>query len=113
MSLALDVLLWSAVLTLSSVGLTIIVRNAPWVRDQVQEMRKPWACNVCMPLYTGAVLCGAAWYATRCDWRMLSATYLPAYALTNIVLDRLARPPGPPLIPAEFLGSDEEDVRPN
>ena len=51
----------SIIVALSSVALAIILRNAPIIRDLVQEMKKPWACNVCLPLYLAA-LCTAGLY---------------------------------------------------
>jgi hypothetical protein len=99
----LDALLASVLTALGAVGLTTIVRNAPVVRGWVQEAKKPWACNVCMPIYTVAVL--LAWPAFGVEswsgWH--AAVPLAAYALSNLLLDRMSRPPGPPHIPKEFL----------
>jgi hypothetical protein len=32
-----------------------------------------------------------------------AAAYLPGYAVANVALKRMSRPPGPPNIPKEFL----------
>jgi len=109
---ALAVLMWACIVTLAATALTIIVRNAPWVRDRVDEAKKPWACNVCMPLYTCAVAAGGL-CALLGRWEY-ALTYLPAYALTKVVLDKLSEPPGePPMLVPEDSTSEsdlEEDL---
>jgi hypothetical protein len=102
----LELLLTSLLVSLSAVALTVILRNAPIIRTWVFEVRKPWACNVCMPLYTCAAVVGLLAYLHR-DLHVLLA-YLPAYALTNVALDRMAQPPGPPHIPAEMFDAEDE-----
>jgi hypothetical protein len=103
-----EAFLESLLVALSATALAIILRNAPWVRDQVQEMKKPWACNVCLPLYLCAVCVGGLYALTRNAHVLLS--YLPSYALTYVILEKLARPVGPPLIPAEmFLPAEEAE----
>lgn len=90
-----DLLMWALLSGLGAVGLTIILRNAPVVRGWVRDGRKPWACNVCMPLYTAAALLSVAiWWAG--DWSYAVA-YPGAYAVGYMALDRITRPPaGPP-----------------
>lgn len=106
----LDLLLWSFLVALAATGLTIILRNAPVIRGWMFELRKPWACNVCMPLYTSAALLAPMAYQTR-DWS-LGFVYLGAYFLSHITLEGMSRPPaaGPPPIP-QLLDLDdiEED----
>lgn len=87
----LETLLTSIVVALSSVGLTVILRNAPIIRRWVFEMKKPWACNICMPLYTCAAVVGVLFYLHRDLSVFLS--YLPAYALAFMTLEAIARPP--------------------
>lgn len=105
----LELLLTAVLVALSAVALTVILRNAPVIRTWVFELRKPWACNVCMPLYTCAAVAGGLAYLQR-DPRVLLA-YLPAYALTNVALDRLAKAPNTPFIPPEFLEEDEAETK--
>ncbi len=107
---AIAVLVWACVVTLAATALTIIVRNAPWVRDRVNEAKKPWACNVCMPIYTCAAAAGGLCVLLG-RWEF-GLTYLPAYALTKVVLDKLAEPPGepPPMLVPEDSEDDAEDV---
>lgn len=69
-------------------------------------MKKPWACNVCLPLYLCFVMVGVCYGVTR-DVTVLFA-YLPAYALTFVVLEKLARPSGPPHIPKMFEALEED-----
>ena len=102
----LDLLLWSLFIALGATGLTIILRNAPIIRGWVFELRKPWACNVCMPLYTSAALLSAPILWSR-DWR-LALAFPAAYLLSHLILEKMARPPasGPPPIP-NMLGPDD------
>ncbi len=102
----LELLLTAVLVALSAVGLTVIVRNAPVVRGWVAKSRKPWACNVCMPLYTCAAVVGGL-VLLQHDLRLLLA-YLPAYALANITLDHM----GPLFIPPEMLEISEEKSEP-
>lgn len=103
----LDLLLWSLLIALGATGLTIILRNAPIIRRWVFELKKPWACNVCMPLYTSAALLAAPIYWSRNWWLALS--FPAAYLLSHLILEAMSRPPaaGPPPIP-DMLGSDED-----
>lgn len=103
---AVETLFRSLLIALSSVGLAIILRNAPIIRGWVQEMRKPWACNVCLPLYVCGVTV-AVLYGVTGDVTTLF-TYLPAYALTFVILEKLARPVGPPHIPKMFEALEED-----
>jgi hypothetical protein len=89
-----ELLGWSVLGGLGAVGLTTILRNAPIVRGWVQEMKKPWACNVCMPLYTSAAIIAVPIIQTG-EWDYALA-YPAAYALGYLVLEKMARPPGPP-----------------
>ncbi len=102
---AVNLLLWTAHIALASVGLTVILRNAPVIRTWVFEVKKPWACNVCMPLYVCALLVGALIFFSG-DWHF-GLSYLPAYALTNVSLDHMAKPPGPPVIPDDFFEDND------
>lgn len=84
--------LYTAVfVALSSVALAVILRNAPVIRTWVWEMKKPWACNVCLPLYLCAVVVGFLWLRSRDSSVLLS--YLPGYALAYITLETMSRPP--------------------
>lgn len=102
---AVETLFQSVLIALSSVGLAIILRNAPIIRGWVQEMKKPWACNVCLPLYVCAVMVGVFYAVTR-DVGVLLA-YLPAYALSYVILEKLARPPGVLHIPNDLLEPED------
>lgn len=87
----IEILYTSVFVALSSVALAVILRNAPVIRTLVWEMRKPWACNVCLPLYLCAIVVGGLWLKYhKVDVFM---AYLPSYALTFIILEAMARPP--------------------
>jgi hypothetical protein len=94
MATAGELLSWAALGGLGAVGLTTILRNAPVVRGWVQEAKKPWACNVCMPLYTSAAMIAVPIWRTG-DWSY-AAAFPAAYALGYIGLEQMSRPPGPP-----------------
>jgi hypothetical protein len=104
----LDLIFWSVLLALSAVGLTVLVRNIPIIAGLVMEAKKPWACNVCMSLYSSAFAVSmlGLWLG---NWHY-GVVYLPVYALTLIVLERMARPPGPPNIPAEFFKESDPNA---
>lgn len=102
---AMDLLAWTALAAAGAVGLTVLVRNVPFVQDWVMEAKKPWACNVCMPIYTTAAMLAIPIWQTG-DWRY-AAAYLPAYGLAYTGLQRMAQPPGPPVIPADLLTEDD------
>jgi hypothetical protein len=104
---ALDFLLWSLLYALAATGLTLILRNAPVIRGWVQEMKKPWACNLCMPLYTSAAIIAPAAYYSR-DGRY-GLVYLATYLLSHLMLEKMARPPGPPPIPTSLLLDMDDD----
>lgn len=97
----LETLFQSLVVALSAVGLTVVLRNAPIIRTWVFQMKKPWACNVCLPLYLCALGVGSL-YALSRDLKTLLA-YLPAYAIAYLVLEKMSRPPTKdPFVPEEF-----------
>lgn len=102
---AVETLFRSLLIALSSVGLAIILRNAPVIKNWVQEMKKPWACNVCLPLYLCFVMVGVFYGVSR-DATVLLA-YLPAYAMSYVILEKLARPPGPLHIPHSLMEPDD------
>ena len=102
----LDLLTWSLFAGLGAVGLTVIIRHAPIIRGWVQAAKKPWACNVCMPLYMTALMVVGPLIQSH-DWCYLWA-YPGGYAFAYIVLEKMSRPPpGPPKIPKEFLTEEE------
>jgi hypothetical protein len=96
-----ETFLQSILVALSAIGLVVILRNAPVIRGWVQAAKRPWACNVCLPLYVCAALVGGLYHLTRDPYVLL--TYLPSYALSYLVLEKLgARPYAPPILPSEF-----------
>lgn len=103
---AFAVFVWAVVIAFAATALTVIVRNAPVIQRWVFEMRKPWACNVCMPLYTCALLVGGLCWLHESLIFMLS--YLPAYLVSKALLDRMAEAPNDPEIPAMFHTASEE-----
>ena len=101
----LETLLTSLYVALSAVALTTILRYAPIIRVWVREMKKPWACNICMPLYTCAAVVGGLFYLHHDESVFLS--YLPAYALTYMTLEAVARPPSTAPTFMELKDSEE------
>lgn len=101
----LDLVLTTLLVAAGAVGLTIIVRNAPGVRRWVQEAKKPWACNVCMALWTTLVVDMLFVIVLRAEH--LGLAFLPAYALAFNALQRMAKAPEPPTVFS--LPEDSED----
>jgi hypothetical protein len=108
MPTAFEILVQGIVLAFSVVGMTVILRNAPIIRTWVFQMKKPWACNVCLPLW----LCGGALAFMLGFTQKLSFifVFLPGYALSYMILEAMARPPKMPFIPAEFDIEEPETV---
>lgn len=108
----LDLLLWSLLTAFGATGLTIILRNAPIIRRWVFDLRKPWACNVCMPLYTIAVVLLVTPTHLR-GWASHALVFLAAYLLSHLILEVMSRPPasGPPTIPRLLDLDDTEDTK--
>lgn len=98
---AQDLLWWSLLAGLGSVGLTVILRNAPVINRWVAEAKKPWACNVCMPLYTSAALLAVP--VTQSGDMRYAMAFPASYALSYLILQHSSKPPGPPKIPDEFF----------
>lgn len=103
---AIDALLWTVFMSLASVAFVIIVRNAPFVRGWVAAAKRPWSCNICMPLYVCAALTGVVFYVSR----DLSAViyYLPTYTLTHFILEYMSKAPSEPFIPTDLLDLDDD-----
>ena len=100
----------SIIVALSSVALAIILRNAPIIRDLVQEMKKPWACNVCLPLYLAALCTAGLYFYSPWDWTIVYA-YLPGYALSYLILEYIGLPKTP-FIPPALVELDDGDDTP-
>jgi hypothetical protein len=93
-----DLFWWAMVGGLGAFGLTTILRSTPGIAGLVRQGKKPWACNVCMPLYTAAAMTAVPIWWTG-DWSYAVA-YPGAYAVGYMALDRATRPPpGRPKFP--------------
>lgn len=95
----IDLLVWTALVALAIPGVVQAVRALPWVSRRVFENVKPWACDICMSFWIGALATiGAA--ALAHDLRVL-AVAPPAYTIALLVLRVLQAPHGeaPPLEP--------------
>lgn len=97
------------IVALSTVALTVILRNAPVIRDWVDQLKKPWACNVCLPLYLCALSTGALYFYSPWDWTIVYA-YLPAYALSYLILEKFLNRPTAPFIPQVFMDEGDPGV---
>lgn len=109
MTFTLEVLLRSFLLALSVVGMTVILRNAPIIRTWVFQMKKPWACNVCLPIW----LCGCALAFLLGYTQNLSFLFifLPGYAISYLILEAMARPPKTPFMSVDALQDQEIEPR--
>lgn len=106
----IDALLMSALVATAATGLTVILRHAPIIRGWVFEMKKPWACNVCMPLYTCAVVLSTLVWKNPQPIHAVVA--LAAYTLSHVFLEAMSRPPpeGPPSFTDEEMGFPSVDA---
>lgn len=99
----LTILLWSLILGATAAGLSVIIRSLPFIKRWVQEGRKPWACDVCMPVWTVVPLV-LLLFIWRQDIQLLLVVG-PAYPCAMWILMRLTDPVGPPPMP-ELEDSD-------
>jgi len=84
----LETLIAALWIGLSSASLTILVRNAPLFSRWTQSGIKPFACDVCMSLWTTLSFTLVAQYygfVTMLSW-------LPAYAVAKWAMGRLMDP---------------------
>lgn len=104
MASAGEILSWAVLGGLGAAGLTVIIRNAPVVNRWVEEAKKPWACNVCMPLYTSAAMLAIP--VTQSGDMRYAAAFPASYLIGYALLKSLAKPPGPP--PSFSLPEDSD-----
>ena len=97
---------WSVLSAFGAASITTILRQIPGISSLVAKNKKPWACNVCMPLYTVPLMVAIPIYLTG-QWRYAVAI-LPAYAGANILLEHLSRQ-APPTIPADLFGDNDPE----
>ena len=101
----LDIMLWSILLGATSVGITVALRALPFVKVWIQEMRKPWACDVCMSFWTVGLLgLGLAWWQQQPELLVVCG---PAFPWALWVLCKVTEPKGPP---PPLEDSDEEVI---
>lgn len=85
-------IVWTILVGLGIPGIVLAVRKLPWVDVRVLEGVKPWACNVCMSFWTGAILVlGAAAVASELA---VLAVAPPAYTIALGVLRWFEEPSG-------------------
>ena len=95
-----DLLLWSLAVGSTSAGLTTAIRALPLVQRWMFERRKPWACDVCMSVWTVAGLSLGVASGLHDTALVLSAG--PAYPWALWVLRVIGEPRGgPPMPPLE------------
>lgn len=98
----LDLLLMALLVGLSSAGLTIVVRHAPFIRGWVERGIKPWACDVCMTFW-GVLIFTAALQLKEPQalW-----VWFVSYTIGKYSLRKLTDPEG---VPPGLIPSDSED----
>jgi hypothetical protein len=52
----LHIVLWSLLVGATSAGMTVAIRALPLVKKWIEQMKKPWACDVCMSFWTVGLL---------------------------------------------------------
>jgi hypothetical protein len=87
-------IVWTVLVGLGIPGIVLAARALPWVDTRVLAGVKPWACDICMSFWTGAVLVlGAAAIAGALE---VLAVAPPAYTIALVVLRHLQAPHGAP-----------------
>jgi hypothetical protein len=98
----ISLLTWAVFVSLGIPGVVLAVRKLPGVDTKVLAGVKPWACDVCMCFWVGAILTLEA-AAVAWDLRVL-AVAPPAYTLALLLLRVMQAPhgaPPPPDLPEE------------
>lgn len=83
-----ELLLTSLLAGLSSAALIVLLRAAPFIRTWTQQGTKPWACDVCMSLWTTLAVMAFLWRHLDASW----LSWLPAYAVAKWTVGRLMDP---------------------
>jgi hypothetical protein len=105
-----EILLTAVWVGLSSATLTCILRFAPVIHRWVLAGKKPWVCDVCMTLWTVALITTGLYYA---GFKAALAASAPGYAIGKWMLMRLTDPQGPPpVIPPDLDEDEGSDDRP-
>jgi hypothetical protein len=93
----LPILLWALLVGATAAGMIVALRVMPGIRGLVKEGKKPWACDICMPVWTvGPLTALLAWWQNDV---LLICVAGPAYPLAMWLLRRLTDPPEhPPLL---------------
>jgi len=90
----LDLLAWAVGLGSTAAGIVLAVRALPAVRRAMVQLKKPWACDLCMSFWTvGALSLGLAVW--KVDAQLLLSAG-PAYPLALQLLRMLQEPANPP-----------------
>lgn len=107
------VLLWSVVLGLGSVAVTRCVRALPPFAGWTMQLKKPWACDICMTFWGVVGLASMAFwwgeplrtllFAGPCAWTVGFAVLRPLSAPTSLP------PPFASLLPVD-TGEETEDA---
>lgn len=75
-------------------GVVVAVRALPPIEREVDELKKPWACDICMCFWSTAILVlFAAMVLWRADVLLVAG---PAYPLSMVYLRFVQAPPIPP-----------------
>ncbi len=94
-------LLWALMVGATAAGLTVALRALPLIARQVEALRKPWVCDICMSFWTTAlIVVGLALWQHNVELVVVAG---PAYPWAMWVLRVLTGPRegGPPLPPLE------------
>lgn len=94
-------IVWTVLVGLGIPGIVLAVRALPWVDARVLAGTKPWACDICMSFWTGAVLVLGAVAVSR---EFVVFVVAPAaYTIALATLRVLQAPHGepPPALPPE------------
>lgn len=114
MDLLLELLVAAVVIAAATVGITLMLRSAPFISKWNEEGIKPWACDLCMTFWITLIICALGVlvpYETRPE---AIAPWMPSFALAYTWLTRInpmpeafaGIPDEPPISP---LSSDEEE----
>lgn len=93
----LTLLLWALPVGATAAGMIVVIRVLPLIRQQVEAMKKPWACDICMSFWVVGLLVLLLLLGKRDPQFLFVAG--PAFPFALWFLRRLTDPPElPPLL---------------
>jgi hypothetical protein len=89
------ILLWSVVLGLSAVALTKCIRALPPFAGWTLDLKKPWACDICMSFWGVVLLSGAMFWRDPSSLELQPFLGMVGWCVSYFGLQKLSEPQTP------------------